>query len=369
MHPPASSRRGFLAAAGTGALGALAGCTGGIGGSGGGDQTETITISNFPLNVPGVVWSYVGRRTDILADKMAEAGYDYELETTFQGQSLFLSEQADIATDLSAINAARAAVERDLDLRIVDRSMSAFVGLIVRNGGEWDPREVGGLEATLEKLAEEQGRIGIFGWGGSDVPTYQIATQRLVDKEFAPEGDFNVVTSEAPAVPQQLVDGELAVGSTGQPYGAGQLLMEGTLAPLMYSADEMAKRGWGLPSLENAVVRADLLETDRAAVEAAVDAWDEGTDWFFERGLEEIPGDEDFMQQLGTDDADVAEYIVRWLLGEDVRWQFETDTQKVYRDVRLTDEWIEANQQFLRNAAEIDQVPAGWEERIDYVKL
>lgn len=363
---PTASRRAFLSAAGTAGVLGLSGCLGDQIGSTGGELTS-ITMTNFPINNPGAVWEYLDGQTDILADEMEEAGYTVERQASFDGPSLFFSGQAEIATDLNSIEAARASISRDEDLVILDRSQSVFLGLMTRAGSKWDPQETGGVAESLQLLLDDQGRIGIFGWGVGDIPAYQVAVNRVTDGLMQQDGgDFNVVTADASAIPQLIDQGDLDAGSNSPTHGAGELMYNGDVAPLIYPADFFAQQGWGEPSLENAVVRKDFFEEHRDACEAVVRAWDQGTTWFYESGLDEIPAEESLMEKLGTTDSEVAEYAVRWVLGEDVPWQFETDTPKLYDDVYLNQEYVDRNREFLNTAEEIGQVPSGWEERVEF---
>lgn len=382
-----TSRRTFLTAAGASGAIALAGCLGGDGdggggdgdgGSGGGDgdgggggstsdQLTEFTMTNFPINNPGVVWQYLDGETNILAEEMESAGYTVERQASFDGPSLFFSGQAEVATDLNTIEAARASMNRDENLVVLDRSQSVFLGLMTRAGSKWDPQESGGVEESLQLLLEDQGRIGIYGWGVGDVPAYQVAISRLTDGLMEQDGgDFDVVTADAAAVPQLINQGDLDAGSSSPTHGAGALMYEEELAPLIYPSDFFAQQGWGEPSLENAVVRSDFYEEHQEACEAVVRAWDRGTTWFYESGLEDIPGNSNLQEKLGTDDPEIAEYAVRWVLGEDVKWQYETDTPKLYDDVYLNQDYVDRNVQFLNTAEEIGQVPSGWEDRVEF---
>lgn len=375
-----ASRRRFLTAAGAaGAIG-LAGCLGGDddggdgdggdGGGGGGTTVEElteITMTNFPINNPGAIWEYLDGGTNIFANEMESAGYSVSREASFEGPSLFYAEQADIATDLNTIEAARGSVNRDMDLAVLDRSQSTFLGLMTRAGSKWDPAESGGVAESLRLLLGDQGRIGIFGWGVGDVPAYQVAVSRVTDGLMQQDGgDFDVVTADPAAIPKLIDQGDLDAGASSPTHGAGGLMFEEELAPLMYPSDYFARQGWGEPSLENAVVRQDFLEEHRPACEAVVRAWDQGTTWFYENGVDEIPGNDSYMEKLGTTDPEVAEYAVRWVLGEDVLWQYETDTPKLYNDVYLNQDYVDRNMQFLNTAEEINQVPSGWEERVSF---
>lgn len=396
-----SSRRTFLKAAGAAGVLGLAGCSGndggdggdgsdgsdggsggsdggdgsggsdggdgGSGGSTGGDLTE-ITFTNFPINLPGAIWEYLDNRTNILANEMESAGYTTNRKASFQGPSLFFSGQAQIATDLNSIEAARASINRDVDLRVLDRSMSTFLGLHTKAGSKYDPQETGGVQQSFEALMNDNARIGIFGWGVGDVPAYQIVASRMTDGVMSQDSnDYNVVTSDAAAIPKLIEQGDLAAGASSPTHGAGSRLKSGAVAPLIYPSDFFDQQDWGTPSLENAVTRASFLESDREACQALVRAYDQGTTWFAEKALDDIPGDDSYMEKLGVSDPAVAEYSIKWILGEDVKWQYETDTPKLYEDVSLTEDWVASNKQFLSTAEDINQVPSGWQDRVEFV--
>lgn len=353
-----TNRRHFIKAAGAGGVAMFAGCLG--------DDDDTIGITSFAINVPGVIWSYLDDRTDILENHFDEAGYEVELNSGFDATTLFFAGQAEIATDMNSIEAARASVNRDEDLRILDRSQSVFLGQMTRAGSPYDPAESGGVGESFSALLEDDAQIGIYGWGLGDIPSYQITATRLTDGEFSPDGDYNVVTADAPAVPGLIEDGELDAGSSSPSHGAGAQLLDEDLVPVIFPSDFFAQQDWGVPSLENTIVREEFLEEETDACIAALEAWNEGVQWFFEDGPDEIPDDEEFREFLGTEDAEVAQWVIDWLIGEDVQWQYETDTEKVYRDNHLTDEWIADNRQFVETAEEIGEVPSGWEERVEW---
>lgn len=379
-------RRRFLrTAAAVGAGGALAGCSGGgdgDGGDGGGDggdgddgggdvqsptSGDTVGITTFPTNIPPLAWA---ENEGVFEEEMDAAGYDYSIEWTFEGPALFASGQTDIAFDISTIEAARMGDERDISTTIVAKMMTDNIGMILEAAGEYDPAETGSRQATVDKITDEDARIGIIGWSAGHAPVDQIIFQEVFGKAFEPDtGDFNVVEANPNALPELMKDDEVVMIANSPAHGSGEELMAGDFVELFYGSDEIAKQGFGMAPLINGVVKDEFMADHPEAVEAAVRAWDRATDWFYENGADEIPGNSEYMQQFGTEDPDVAEYITRWHQGEDVPSAYETDTPIYWQDPYIDDEWLGQNETFMDLAAGVGQAPEDWREYVTYERF
>lgn len=350
-------------------VGALAGCTGGDNGNGATTGTpgsrREVVISAFPINLP--MLEYVDQE-GILADKLDAAGYDLQLIKSFESPPLFASENSDIDA-LSVLESARIGSERDQSLAVVGRLLTDCLGMVVRAGSEYDPAESGSRQATFDKVVEEGAPLGILGWAGSSIPPHQIIIQELFGYEFTTEGDFNVQEAGPNALTELLSDGDLDMTETMPSFGSAPGLMNGEFKPLYWGSDEVAKQGWGIATLNDWVTRVEFAEDHPDAIRALLEAMEEGHQWFHEEGVEAIPGNQVYMDHWQTEDPEVAEYITRWMLNEDVPASYETDTPIWYEDPYMTDEWIEGSSQFMDLAADIGQAPEGWEDYVEFVDV
>lgn len=368
---PGIDRRRFLRSAsaitGAGGVGALAGCTGSNGTKTTAKTTaKTVKMSSFPINIVGLVWKYT-KDQGILEQKFDEAGYDVELNLTFKGAPLFLSGKVDIS-NLGAIEAARAGVERDLDLTVAGKVETSFLGPVVKKGGKWDPANTGSVEASIQGIAESDAQFAIIDWAAGNVPAEQIVLEEGYDLSLKQNGgDFSVVTASPPSIPKQLMKDRIAAGTLSPSHGIGNHLMNDKLRPLYWEMDKAAELGLGLPPLANLTTRTSFYEENKEALRAAIESFNAGAEWFFESGLEDVPGDEEYRKMLGASSAEAAEWTVKWIQRKDV--EYAPNNQTVYQEVGLTDEWISSTTKFLNAAKEIGQIPEGWTNNVTFAKV
>lgn len=357
-------RRSFLKTAGVvGVGGAVSGCLG-IGGNDG--REDPIVLSTFPTNMPQLEYL---EQEGILEEEMSDAGYEYEVQWTFEGPSQFAAGQSDIAVNLSTIDAARMAAERDIDIAIAGKLMTMFNGVVARSDSPYAPSQAGDIQAAVDNLAEDGERFGIFGWSSGHIPADQIVIEELLGHTFQPDdSSFPVQSSNPGALAQLLMDGDLAMAANAPTQGIAGALYEGNAEVLWYGSDLLDQEDFGIAPLINTVVRPQLVEDHSEAIAAWHRAWQRGNEWFFEDAIDDIPGNEDLMGQYNTEDPELAEYITRWLIdeGDDIPGSFESDLPRHWETAEMTDEWLAGNHEFMDNAAEAGQAPENWDELISY---
>jgi hypothetical protein len=114
--------------------------------------------------------------------------------------------------------------------------------------------------------------------------------------------------------------------------------------------------------------RTSFYEENEDVVRAVFEAANEGYDWFFEEGMETIPPDEDRRNTIGVQNVEQAEYAVRWQQHEE-GVKHRTEAPPRPQDIGMTDEVIQDAQDFLAAAVEVEFIPSGWEEYVDFVSL
>ena len=361
-----TSRRAFLAGAGATVTAGLAGCLEQIRGGGSGEG-GTVEIVSFPLDVDGVVFNYIDQE-GILEEKLSDTGWDYRLNLSFEDIAPYVSNTAEIV-GFSELEAAEIGVNEEIETTVFARRANAYFGWLVKVGSKWDPDNTGGVQETLDLIVEEGANIGIGGWGLGHVPADKLAFSEGFGYQMAEEGgDFNVVTAEIPAIPQLIDQGDLAIGANSPTHGAASRLMDDTLKPLFWDHDKVAEIGLGHPPLAGMGTRTSFYEENEEVVRRVFEAANEGYDWFFDEGLEAIPPDEDRRDTIGVQNEEQAEYAVRWQQHQE-GVKHRTEAPPRPKDIGFSDEVISNAQDFLAAAVEVDFIPAGWEEYVDFVTL
>ena len=358
-----TSRRQFIAGASAATVAGLAGC----GQFGGGSGSEnTVRIASFPLDVDGVVFDYIDTE-GILDEHLDGTGWDYEMTLTFEDVPQFVSGNADIA-GISEIEACLIGVEQEISTSVFGRRANAYWGPLVKTGGEYDPETTGGVQQTLDLIADEGANFGIGGWGLGNIPAEKIALDQAYGLELAEEGgDFSVVTAEIPAISQLIDQGDLAVGLSAPSFGAAPYLLDDALKPLFWELDKADELGLGLPPLTGLTTRQSFMDENEEVVKAVFDATNEGYSWFYEDAVEDVPGNDEWMQKLGAGTQEEAEYIVRWQKNDDVKYGTENIPRP--KDITFTQDRIGDSRDFLNAAEEIGFIQSGWEEYVEMVTI
>ncbi|MDX1747037.1 MAG: hypothetical protein R3324_13960, partial [Halobacteriales archaeon] len=289
---------------------------------------------------------------------------------TFEGAPLFVSGQSDISLSVSTIDIARMGAEQGINGSVVAPMLTSFGGPLVRAGGPYDPAETGSAQASIDKVSDDNGRFGIFGWSAGHVPVDQIILQELFGKELTEEGgDIRAQPTEPPAIPQLVMQDELAMGWHSPAHGSGGRLLAQELVPLYWGAEELSRNNFGMAPLANIATRPAYLEENREAVEAFLRAFNQGVTWFYDSGVDDIPGNETYMEPIGAGSAEEARYTVEWVISNDVPLGYETDTPRLHNPARVTQSWIDQNTAFMDRAADIGQVPSNWQEFVAYEQV
>lgn len=354
-------RRQFLTVAGVAGASALtAGCNGLMG-----EGTEEVVLSTFPTNMPQLAWL---DQEGIVQEEFEEEGYELQIDWTFEGPSQFAAGQSDIAVNLSTIDAARMADERDMDIAIAGKLMTMFNGFIARTGSPYAPSEAGGKQAAVDNIVADEATVGIFGWSSGHIPTDQIIFEAY-GATFDPDGsDFEVVEAAPGALAELLMDEEIDVAANAPTQGGAPHIYNGDAEGLWYGSDELAQQEFGVAPLINTVVRPEFVEENPGAIRAWHRAWERGNDWFFEDGLADIPGNDTVMEQYNTGDSEMAEYITEWLIdeGDHIPDSYQTSTPRHWHTADMDDEWLDRNHEFMDNAADVGFAPDNWRDLISY---
>ncbi|MFB6130490.1 MAG: twin-arginine translocation signal domain-containing protein [Salinigranum sp.] len=358
------SRRDFLKKTGVvsllGGTGSLAGFTG----TGVAIQRSTLNLTSFPLNYDGVIATYI-EREGILEKKMDAAGYDYTLQFVFEDIPLFVSGKSD-HVNMGTLETARLAAERDIPLAQCGRIDSTFYGPQVKAGSDLTVGNSGGIEQSLKKLANDNGRLAILGWGIGYIPAEQVYMRTQYDLEFSEQGgDFsNVVTADPAAIPTMIVEGDVAAGMIAPTSSPAQQWYNDEIEPLYWDTDALMAAGLGNPLLSGPVFKQSTVEQKRDGIQAYMDALEEGCKWFYDEGIDKVPKDEELRGKLNAPNEEVARFQCNWLAawhtGKDVKYALDNVTG--YRQPKLDDTWIEQDRKYVNNANEFGLVADDWSE-------
>ena len=346
---------------------ALAGCTGDGEGGGGTTTTskqelETVRMVLGPFGIAGIIYDQMLNATDRLSDRMEDAGYTVEAKESWEGSAVFASGGPDF-TDMSPIEAATLASERNLNLATNARMTSFFTGWLVENGGPYDSDATGGLEASVQKIAEE-GKFAIGSWGGGDVHGYKVITPERFGPKFAQnESAFDIVTADYFALPNLVEDGEVAAVSTAPHYGAAPMFATDppALEALFYTSDMLSEMGYGTSMLNSWVCTQQYADENPSAVKALVGAWEETVQDFFSRPYE-LATKEKYMEMLAAENEKQAKWLVDW----GIKNKYDYRTPVLYEDATLTDERIQKEKKFISASEKKGFIPSDWTDRLEF---
>jgi len=379
------SRRSFLKATGASTVSvvALAGCSGsgdggsdggGNGDSGGSTGSSSDDLTEVNMVMPGT--GFQGMMMDhvleegILEEEMSERGYTMNLQETFEGAALFASGGPDFTT-MSTFEAARLSAERDLDLVSFGRLAPNFMGWWVEKGGELDPQNSGSTQNSIEQLATGSGQIGIGSWAGGHVPPDAMIVDRVYDGYAFGEGnsDFNVVTANYGAIPQLVLQGDLAAGSTSPVHGVARQLGDNgdpELTPLFNAAAILDENDYGVPLLNSLTTNQQFIDENEGACTALLQTWTRGMDWLFNNPMDKIKqSQEENLELLHLENTDQAQYLTDW----GINMSLDNDYPIVYKDVAWEESTVEADKAFLSTAQDAGFIPDGYQDRLSWVQL
>ncbi|WP_255152267.1 hypothetical protein [Halorarius halobius] len=360
-------RRTILKAAGAASTFSLAGCVGSGGNGESGGSENTVKISLAPSGFQGIVMDHIHSDTDILKNTLSEYGYSPEVKKSWEGSAMFAAGRPDFET-MGSLEAARLAANRDLDLTVAANLAPNFVSWWTKKGSPYDPANTGSAKATVDKLAQEGDKFALGSWSTGDVPAYKILMGAEYGYDFGQDkSDFNIVTADLFAIPQLLVDEEIAVGTSSPIHGGAPFLAdEPEIVPIWPSVgDKLAEVGFARPQLNGWLTTQEYYSNQPDAVKGLVQAWYKGLEWFFDNPKEIVVSNDQHLQQLGVETKKQAKYIVDW----GINLEYGNKSPIIYNDIELTDEFISGDKKFLARAAEQGLIPSSWDEHLEYQKV
>ena len=397
------NRRRFLKTTGTGVVGlALAGCTGsggssgsgdggggdggGGGGSGGGDGgngAATTGGSSFPDEItvtypPTGWWAVLGDIMDnrgLIQKYKDEHGVDttFNDERTWDDVPLFSSGQAEIA-QFGSLEASRLGPNEDIPITVFGKVVPQAAEMVVAGGGDFDPGSTGGVEQTIEALANSGEPVGIDGWGSGSTLGAQITIEEEYGYTFQQEtADFNIVTADYFAMCQLVVKGELAAGLSSPMLGGAPFYSTSPpeAVPLFHFGESLNELGFGHVPLENQVTRTGFFEEHTEVCQVYHDAMREAMSVFHEDPIGIITQSDAMIEALGVANEREAVFATEYeiLLENNTNDLEPPEMSSVYEEYALDDEWIETDKNALDKFAEIGQTNENWAEYVTYEKM
>lgn len=359
-------RRSFLkGVAGVGAAGTLAGCLGSL--TGGGDGNDEANIALAPDGILGIIFDYIDGETSILEDNMEEAGYDATIQESWEDAPLFASGGQDFST-MSSLEACQLANQREMEIAVFGRIHPMYMGWWVRTGSDYDPEVAGSVQDAVDAIVEDEALVGVGAWNGGDIPAEALTHQEVHGYEFSEDGDFNVTTADYVAIPTLVEQGDLDVGSSSPEHGGARFMINDPpeLTQLFNGVDYPREHGIGAPMLNSLITSQEYMDENQEAAEALLNSLQEGFDWYLDDPVNISTGSDEYIEMLGAQNAEEAEFIVRW--GVNTEYDFETGM--VFEDgIALTDSFIEEDRGFLESATEIGFLQDGWQDRVSFEAL
>ncbi|WP_089882466.1 hypothetical protein [Halogeometricum limi] len=323
-----------------------------------------LTAAYPPIGYWAVVINEM-KNQGIIDEKMAEIDTELTLQGTWDDAPLFAAGKS-VVGHFSTLEAARMATEKEMDLVVVGKVATMFMGMMVRAGSDLDPENSGGIQQTLDRVVGENRTVGIGSWAGGDIPVHQIIADNY-GYDFSEDGDFKVVSADYTALPRLLADGKVDMVSASVMHGGARYMMTDPpeVKGLYWPVPQMQELGYGVPPLINLIVRRDFLDERSEFVESYLSAWKQGLSEYFRNAVAISTKNEENISLLGAQEKAAAKYAVEWgvLLKEGVT---ETTQSNVYPEAGLDEAYIEKDKQFMRTVADAGLVDDDWENRLDY---
>ena len=381
-----SNRRSFIKRAGVGVSAlAVAGCQG-DGGDGGGDggstettdggdetdgtatsteELEQVNMIFGPGGFTGIIYDQMINKTNRLENRMNDAGYTVKAQESWEGAALFAAGGPDFS-DIAGLEAATLANERELELVTFGKTIANFVGWITRTGSAYDPDESGSVQASVENIASD-GKVAIGSWGGGDIPAEKVMMKDQYDLSFDEDsGDFEVVTADYFALPGLVVDGEVATVSTAPQYGAAQYFVgdDPALKGIFWNADMLDEMGYGPRPINGWTTTQQFRDENTGAVKALIGAWEETVADFLSQPYE-YATQEPYMEAITAQNEKQAEFLVEFCIEN----KHSFNSPLMYETVSLSEEDIQQETDYINRAAELGQVPSGWDEYLELASV
>lgn len=386
------NRRRFLKATGAGvALGGLAGCTGeegdgdgggdgggdgsgdggggGDGGDGGGQDCDSVQTFQaawppvcLPIECPIGHLQETGRMEEIWGEDCMEVEHQF----TFEDGSLFAANQIQF-TSMSFVEAARLGVEQDQNFVSYGDIEDVIQGLHVKAGGPYDPENTGSIQATFDKIVEDDALFAIDSWAAGSLPYAQIILEREYGYELREDGgDFQVQTTDYGTMPQLLVRDEIALGHYAGTSGGQAEFVNGEVKTLFWLAPKMMELGTGAPPLASLTGRVSFWEENPKAIANNLQMWDEGIEWFRENA-DSFPEDPEMQEALNSENEEQAQWIIDLV----VKGEHGAGGNPLLAEspIGLTEDDIASKRELISQMEELGQVPSGWEDHVTFLTM
>lgn len=380
------NRRRFLkATGGTALVGGLAGCMGGDGGDGGGggdggdggdggsggsgngdcESTQTFQAAwppvCLPIECPYNYMQETGRMEEIWGEDCMALESDF----TFEDGSLFAADQIKF-TSMSFVEAARLGVEQDQQFVSYGDIEDVIQGLHVKTGGPYDPENTGGVQATFDKIVEDDALFAIDSWAAGSLPYVQIIIQEQYGYELAEDGgDFRVQTTDYGTHPQLLLRDEVAVGHFAGTSAGQAEFVNGDITTLWWISTVMQNElGTAPPPLASLTGRQNFWEENPKAVQNNLQTWNEGLEWFRDN-VDSFPSEQEMQESLNSENEEQAQ----WILDLVVKGENGAGGTPLLSEtpIGLTEDDIENKLTLIGQMEDLGQVPSGWEDHITFL--
>lgn len=305
---------------------------------------------------------YLTEETDILETVMDEAGYELDLELTWEAKSLFLGGDADLAPSNGTMEAAEMSENQDMELAVNGRLTPQHTGLYVREGSDYDPDVAGGKQEAIDAIVEDEARFGIGGWGLGTIPAYRLIFEEKYGYTFEEGGDFNIFSAEFPTLAQLLANEEIDAGGSGPPYNLWPVRDE--LKPLFWMQEELMDLGYGGATLgiANAITRQEYFDEHGEAVRAFLGA-DKHAIEYFRDNIDEHAADSDLQETLGADSEEEA----RWLLEFRYRGDHSPNEYPAsMADFEYDDDRVDQELESLGRVEDLGMLGGDWQDRVSF---
>lgn len=369
------TRRSLMKKTAVGALsaGSIAGCLGGDDGSDGSSSTQrTVDVAAQPGGFMGIILDRI-QDSGVLDQVFQANDLDANVTQTWEDAAIFTAGGADISP-FSSMEAATMGAERDIALACNARIAPNQFLLVTRRGSPYDPEVAGGAEAAIDKIHEDQTPVGFGGWGGGIAPALSIMFDAAFGYTFVSDeeqSDIPYATADWAAVPQLVNDGEFDIGVTAPLFGAAPYMTgdDPSLAKVVSIGEEVSNAGIGVPQLNDWICSQEFADEWPAGIASMVQAYYEGVEWFTSNPVEIIESDEEYLTQIGAENAEQARFAIEWGINLSNPGPWENDIPALYSDVELTDEFIEADRAFLTRASEGGFLDGNWSDHLTYRKV
>ncbi|WP_340098688.1 hypothetical protein [Salinibaculum salinum] len=367
-------RRSVLKATGAAGLTALAGCTG----EGGGEQEEGEVIAAVPPTGWWAVLRKLAQDEGYFQQAADEVGADvtFSFENTWDDVPTWIANNADIA-QFGALEASRIGPRRDIEITVFGKNTPLNFAPLVQTGGPYDPDNTGGVQQSIDKIVEDGANFAIGSWGGADATSYDVAFGGTTDYRFEEEGgDFSVVTSGYFTIGQQVAQGDVEVGSSGEGMGAAPQMMSGDIKPLFWLKDYIPNEvlgeetEWGFPTMQNLVTRTEFYEENEGAIETYYRAQEMALQELRENPVEVITRSDEYIETMGAGSEEEARFIVNYGINLEGTDTLEPpEHASVYESTSMSDEYVEKQSNFFDRVAELGLTESNWSEYVQHVQF